>query len=93
MLQAQEKDVAGKLAALVAERAAESLAEDALQRPQVVTDFDIRYLAMGREGPIYSSAQWVAGPERRVMRVELRDRGNQDRLIVSALARSADAPG
>jgi len=83
----------GAMAALVAEVAAEALAEDARQRPQVVTDFDIRYLAMGREGPIYSSASWVAGPESGAMRVELRDRGNRDRLIISALARSSDAPG
>ena len=83
----------GAMASLIVETAGEALAEHHRGAAQILTDLDLRYLAMGREGPIYSNASWIGGPEAAVMRVELRDRGNRDRLIVAALARTCDAPG
>ena len=56
-----------------------------------VTDLDVRYLAMGRTGPIWTRAAWVGGA-RDTIRVELRDRGSSDRLVTAVLAKIAKAP-
>jgi hypothetical protein len=58
----------------------------------VVTDIDVRYLAMGRVGPVHSRAAFVGPPELGSVRVELRDRGNGDRLMSAILARVTPAP-
>ena len=81
----------GALAAFVAEVAAESLAEAARGEPRAVTDLDVRYLAMGRVGPIWTRAAWV-GDARDTIRVELRDRGSSDRLVTAVLAKIAKPP-
>lgn len=78
----------GAIVSLVAEVAAESLAEHTTGRPQLVTELDIRYLAMGRVGPICSRAWWIGEPGSGALRVELRDRGNGDRLTTAVLART-----
>ncbi len=78
----------GAIVSLVAEVAAETLAEHASGAPQLVTELDIRYLAMGRVGPIWSRASWIGDPGSGALRVELRDRGNGDRLTTTVLARS-----
>lgn len=80
----------GAMVALVGELAAEELASHHLGRPHVVTDLDVRYLAMGRVGPVVSRA-WFIGPVGSSIRVELRDEGNDDRLIAALLARTTPA--
>lgn len=87
-----EGGMQGALVALLVEAAALALADAACPVPQVVTELDLRYLAAGRAGPIVSEAHWVAGPESEVMRVALRDVGNEGRLTTAALARVAPAP-
>ncbi len=93
----------GAMVALVGELAAEELASHHFGRRHVITDLDVRYLAMGRVGPIVSRAWFIgsvsAGSPRELgsvptgsIRVELRDEGNGDRLIAAMLARSASAP-
>lgn len=82
----------GGLVALVVEEAALALAEHADAGPHVVTELDVRYLAAGRQGPIVSSAHWVADPESAMLRVALRDAGHGDRVTAAALARVAPAP-
>jgi acyl-coenzyme A thioesterase PaaI-like protein len=81
----------GAIVSLIAEVAAESLAEHTQRRPQLVTEIDIRYLAMGRVGPIASHAWWIGEPGSGAIRVELRDRGNDDRLTTAVLARCEPA--
>jgi acyl-coenzyme A thioesterase PaaI-like protein len=82
----------GAMVALVGELAAEELAGHALGAPQVVTDLDVRYLAMGRIGPIASRASFVGTPGAGSIRVELRDEGNAGRVVAAMLARTAPAP-
>lgn len=82
----------GAMVALVGELAAEELATHHLGARHVVTDIDVRYLAMGRMGPVYSRAAFIGPPNARSIRVELRDRGNDDRLISAILARVTPAP-
>jgi acyl-coenzyme A thioesterase PaaI-like protein len=81
----------GAMVALVGELAAETIATHHLGAPQVVTDLDVRYLAMGRIGPVYSRAWFVGEPEHGTIHVELRDRGNDDRLMTALLARTSPA--
>jgi acyl-coenzyme A thioesterase PaaI-like protein len=83
----------GAMVALVGEIAAESMATHHLGTPQVVTDLDVRYLAMGRVGPVYSRAWFVGEPAHGTVHVELRDRGNGDRVMTALLARTTSAPG
>jgi acyl-coenzyme A thioesterase PaaI-like protein len=83
----------GAMVALVGELAAEEIATHHLRRQHVVTDIDVRYLAMGRVGPVYSAASFIGPPEQGSIRIELRDRGNGDRLTAAVLARVAPAPG
>jgi acyl-coenzyme A thioesterase PaaI-like protein len=82
----------GAMVALVGEVAAEAMATHHIGTPQVVTDLDVRYLAMGRIGPVHSRAWFVGDPIHGSIHVELRDRGNGDRLMTALLARTAAAP-
>jgi acyl-coenzyme A thioesterase PaaI-like protein len=82
----------GAVVALLAEVAAEALADHHLGIPQIVTDLDVRYLAMGRIGPIEAQASWIGPPEGRTVCVTLRDRGNEGRITTAVLARTTDAP-
>ena len=63
-----------------------------LGAPQIVTDLDLRYLAMGRVGPMEAEARWIGEPGGGSISVTLRDRGNEDRVTTAALARTAPAP-
>jgi acyl-coenzyme A thioesterase PaaI-like protein len=82
----------GALVALLVEEAALALAEHAGGGRPVVTELDVRYLASGREGPIVSLARWVADRKSAMVRVELRDAGNANRITTAALARVAPTP-
>jgi len=82
----------GAMVALVGEVAAEELAAHHLGEPQVVTDLDVRYLAMGRVGPVVARAAFIGKPEHRSIHVELRDTGMDNRVMTVMLARTAPAP-
>jgi hypothetical protein len=57
-----------------------------------VTDIDIRYLAMGRVGPIHSHARLLGDSPTDAIAVELYDRGSDDRIIATILMRAQSAP-
>lgn len=82
----------GALVALLAQVAAETLAGHEHDKAQIVTELDLRYLAAAKRGPIEASADWVGSPAAGMLRVALRDRGQQDRVTAAVLARTAPAP-
>ncbi len=76
----------GVLAAL-ADLSAESCASAATGAPCVTTDLALNYLALGRAGPIRTSARVLRpGPAGALVRVEVRDAGAQQRLLAVATA-------
>ncbi len=77
----------GAMVASVGERAAEVLAEHVLGRPCVVTHADVRYLAMGRTGPVVSSAAFIGDPANGSIHVELYDTGESNRLMTTLIVR------
>ena len=79
----------GALVALLCEVAAESAAGAHTRGPAFVTELDIRYLAAARVGPVASRAHWIGDPSLGMLRIELVDRGRDDRLTTTALARVA----
>jgi acyl-coenzyme A thioesterase PaaI-like protein len=81
----------GAMVALVGEVAAEAMAAHHLGAPQIVTDLDVRYLAMGRIGPVRGQAWFIGEPSDATMHVELRDEGNGNRLMTAIMARTAPA--
>ncbi|MDZ7733710.1 MAG: hypothetical protein U5R31_12060 [Acidimicrobiia bacterium] len=83
----------GAMVTLLAEAAAEDLAEIHLGGPQVVTDLDIRFLTQAREGPVSSQARFVGPPGDGSVVVELLDEGNRGRVVASVLARTRSWPG
>jgi hypothetical protein len=76
----------------VGEAAAEALLAHHGARRSVVTDIDIRYLAMGRVGPIHSHARLLGDSPTDAIAVELYDRGSDDRIIATILMRAQSAP-
>lgn len=88
----------GALVALMVETAALALADaeaetrSAAAPRAIVSELDLRYLAAARIGPVEGEAHWIGSPGHRMIRIELRDAGQQGRLTTSALARVADAP-
>ena len=82
----------GAMISVVGEVAAEALLAHHGARRSVVTDIDIRYLAMGRIGPIHSRARLLGDSPRDALAVELYDRGRDDRIISTMLLRAAPAP-
>ena len=81
----------GALVALVVECAALSIAAEHAGGSPAVTELDLRYLASASEGPVYSRASWIGPAAERMLRVELRDAGREDRLTTTALVRIADS--
>ena len=79
----------GALVGLLIESAAESLAG----AEAVVEEMDLRYLAASKAGPIEARADWIDPPERSpgiaasMMRVVIRDLGQDGRLAASAFVR------
>ena len=86
-----EGSMQGALVALLAQVAAETLARNADGKAQIVTELDLRYLAAAKLGPMEATADWVESPAAGMVRVALRDRGNQDRVTAAVLARTAPA--
>ena len=83
----------GVLVALLAEVAAEVLADSERRAPQIVTEIDLRYLAPSKSGPVRTEAHWIGAPDAGMVRVELRDRGSEDRTTAAGLLRVVAAPG
>lgn len=83
----------GALVALIVESAALTLAEASRTKPSVVVELDLRYLAAASVGPVEATSTWIGSSHSGMIRVELFDRGREDRLTTSALVRVDDAPG
>jgi len=80
----------GGVVVALATKSAEALARAHLGAPVVTTDLTAHYLALGKNGPIRSEATVLrASGDELVARIELRDRGQDDRLctVVTASAR------
>jgi len=82
----------GALVALVVECAALAASEARGERPRVVTEMDLRYLAAASKGPVVSAASWIGVPDANMLRVELRDAGQDNRLTTTALVRLSELP-
>jgi acyl-coenzyme A thioesterase PaaI-like protein len=81
----------GGIVVALATKSAESIGRSRLGAPVVTTDLTAHYLALGKLGPLHSKAVVVrVDDEAVVARVELRDRGQDDRLctVVTATARA-----
>jgi acyl-coenzyme A thioesterase PaaI-like protein len=82
----------GAMVAVIGEAAGEAMLTHRGALRSVVTDIDIRYLAMGRVGPIHSHARLLGDAPTDAIAVELYDRGRDDRIISTMLLRAAPAP-
>ncbi len=81
----------GGVVVALASKAAEAIARSTLGEPVVTCDLTAHYLALARSGPVRSRAQIVRSDgDAVVVRVELRDAGQADRLctIVTATVRA-----
>lgn len=77
----------GGLVTTLIEVAAERAARQALRRPVATTDFAIHFLALGKKGPLRAHARVLrVRDEQALLRVELRDLGQADRLLSVATA-------
>ncbi|MCA9503264.1 MAG: hypothetical protein H6748_19770 [Spirochaetaceae bacterium] len=74
----------GALYALLAECAGLARAGADLGVPHVVTALDLRYLAAATVGPVEARADWIGTNASRMLHVEIRDRGRDDRLTTTA---------
>jgi acyl-coenzyme A thioesterase PaaI-like protein len=77
----------GAMVALVAESAAEDLVAARFDRPVVVTDLDLRYLARVSEGPVRTRARLLGDGPDAPIEVELVDT-SEDRLTTHVYARA-----
>jgi acyl-coenzyme A thioesterase PaaI-like protein len=77
----------GGMVAMMLEVGAVALAEHDSGRPRRVVDLDLRYLAGAKVGPMWTQARWLGDPATGWIRVELRDRGVDDRITTTAMAR------
>jgi acyl-coenzyme A thioesterase PaaI-like protein len=80
--------IQGGMVALLGELAAESA------RPgQIAIELDVRYLSATRVGPARATGRVLTGgDDESVVRVEIRDVGNQDRLTALIMVRTAAVP-
>lgn len=81
----------GAVVAGLIETAAEDLADALLggDRPHVVTEMEVRYLAQNRVAPIVSSARFIGPPAEGRMRVDLVDDNGTGKLTTAAVVRVA----
>ena len=85
----------GALVAALAEAAAEDLADHHRMlgdRPHVVVEVEIRFLAQNRTSPIVTRARPAGSPGQGLVLVELVDDGGRGRITTSVLCRMAPAP-
>jgi acyl-coenzyme A thioesterase PaaI-like protein len=79
----------GGLVTTLVEVVAARVASHALGKPVVTTDFSVHFLSLGTAGPIRASARLLrAEGDHALLRVELRDRGQENRLLSMATARA-----
>lgn len=76
----------GAMTALIAEVAAIAALDANTGEEHVVTGIELRYLSMGTIGPITTEATVIGASSAGQVRVELRDRGHDDRIIAVVLA-------
>ncbi len=55
-----------------------------------MTELDLRYLAAASEGPLESHATWIGSRQERMLSVELRDRGRDNRITTVAFVRVSE---
>lgn len=79
----------GAVVAGLVETAAEDLADVVLtgERPHIVTEMEVRFLAQNRRSPIASVARFVGPPSDGMVRVDLVDDAGSGRLTTSAVVR------
>ena len=81
----------GGVFAILAEAAAESMARCTTGENRHVRDLSIRYLAAGRNGPVRTAGRLLRNePDSSLIRIELRDAGNEDLLIGTSLLELGD---
>ena len=81
--------VQGAMMSLLGEVSAQALAEAHHGHAAVVSEMDIRYLIGGRTGPLVADAEWVGTPGSGRIMVTLLDRGHDDVVTTTFLARAA----
>ncbi|MGI9600371.1 MAG: hypothetical protein ACR2QE_00680 [Acidimicrobiales bacterium] len=81
----------GGVAALLAELAGQRVLEEATGRRLVGTGIDIRYVNMGRVGPIRTVVDVVGDPSEHAVQVQLLDTGQNDRVVTHNLLTFAEA--
>ena len=79
--------VQGAMMSLLGEVSAQALGEAHLGCPAIVTDLDIRYLIGGRTGPLVAEAAWIGEPGQSAISVKIVDRGHDDVVTTTFLAR------
>jgi acyl-coenzyme A thioesterase PaaI-like protein len=86
----------GALVALLVEEAALAAARGGGRNrdPEqvAVSEMDLRFLSAASQGPVRASAEWVGSVGSGMLRVELRDRGQADRLTALAFVRVTRQP-
>jgi acyl-coenzyme A thioesterase PaaI-like protein len=84
----------GAVVAGLIEAAAEDLADERLggDRPYVVTEMEVRFLAQNRHAPIVSAARFVGDPADGLMRIDLLDDNGTGKLTTAAVVRVAPGP-
>lgn len=83
----------GGVAALLAELAGQRVLEAATGQRVVGTGMDIRYVSMGRVGPIRTVVDVIGAPEDLRVQVQLLDTGHDDRVVTHNLIGFEAAPG
>jgi acyl-coenzyme A thioesterase PaaI-like protein len=83
----------GGVAALIAEVAAERVVERTVDRPLVVAGFDVRYVNMGRVGPIRAVVDPIGSVGEGRVLVRLLDAGAGDKVVTHNLIDFADPQG
>jgi acyl-coenzyme A thioesterase PaaI-like protein len=86
----------GGAVASIAAAAATAAADAELGRPTTCVDLEINYLTLGRIGPIRAVPRVLRSePDWCLVAIEVRDHGNEDRLmtVVRAVAVAADGSG
>jgi len=86
----------GAVVAALAEAAAEDFADHHRmlgERPHVVTEIEMRFLAQNRVSPIATRARNTGAPGEGLVLVDLVDDGGRGRVTTSALCRMRPSPG
>ena len=82
----------GGVASLIAEIAAQQVVERERGTPHVVAGIDVRYVNMGRVGPIRAVVRPIGAPGGASMVVKLLDTGADDRVVTHNLIDFVPAP-